>query len=107
VQNGATWLNAFDTVLPQKYARHGFKPVARLKFDEQFARSEWGDEAVDQFMKATEDFNGGQPDLVFMVYDPNFVDQVPTGVGGDLVGSYDEAIKLVERAKARASKSKK
>lgn len=107
VQNGATWLNAFDTVLPQKYARHGFKPVARLKFDEKFARAEWGDEAVDQFMKATKDFNGGQPDLVFMVYDPNFVDQVPTGVGGDLVDSYDEAMKLVERAKARASKSKK
>ena len=107
VQNGATWLNAFDTVLPQKYARHGFKPVARLKFDEKFARAEWGDEAVDQFIKATGDFNGGQPDLVFMVYDPNFSDLPPTGVGGDLVGSYDEAMKLVERAKARASKSKK
>lgn len=104
VQNGAKWLNAFDTVLPGKYARFGFKPVARLKFDEDFARSEWGDEAVDTFMQQTSMFNQGKPDLVFMVFDPNFSDTVANNVGGKIVKDYDAGIKAVQQAIDRLEK---
>jgi len=103
VQNGATWLNAFDTVLPGKYGRHGFKPVARLPFDEQMARAEWGDAAVDEFMRDTKRFNNGRPDLVFMVYDPDFADKVPNRIGGRLAKSYDDAMRIVERSKTEVA----
>jgi hypothetical protein len=104
VANGARWLNAFDTVLPNKYGRFGFKPIARLKFDEGFARSDWGDEAVDKFMENTSAFNGGKPDLVFMVYDPTFEGVVGNSVGGQLVDDYDKAVSLVEREIEKLSK---
>lgn len=103
-QNGAKWLNAFDTVLPQKYARFGFKPVARLKFDEGFARSEWGDEAVDTFMANAGDFNDGKPDLVFMVFDPKFKGTVANNVGGKIVTDYDAGMKAVNQAISRQGK---
>ena len=104
VANGARWLNAFDTVLPNKYGRFGFKPVARLKFDEGFARSDWGDKAVDEFMENTSAYNGGKPDLVFMVYDPAFEGVVGNSVGGKLVDDYDKAVDLVDREIARLGK---
>ena len=104
VSNGARWLNAFDTVLPQKYARFGFKPVARLKFDEDFARSDWGDEAVDAFMQSVKGFQSGKPDLVFMVYDPAFKDTVANNVGGKLVDDWDKAMEIVDKEKAKLSK---
>ena len=107
VANGARWLNAFDTVLPNKYGRFGFKPVARLKFDEDFARSDWGDEAVDQFMQNTSAFNNGKPDLVFMVYDPTFEGVVGNNVGGQLVDDYDKAVNIVEREIERLSKKER
>lgn len=105
LQNGAKWLNAFDTVLPQKYARFGFKPVARIKFDENFVRGEWGDEAVDQFMEVNQHFNAGKPDLVFMVFDPNFTNTVANNVGGKIVDSWDKAETIVGQAIARLEKN--
>lgn len=107
VANGARWLNAFDTVLPNKYGRFGFKPIARLKFDEGFARSDWGDKAVDEFMENTSAFNNGKPDLVFMVYDPTFEGVVGNSVGGQLVDDYDKAVDLVEREIERLSKKER
>ena len=105
LQNGAKWLNAFDTVLPGKYSRFGFKPVARIKFDENFVRGEWGDEAVDEFMQVNSHFNGGKPDLVFMVFDPNFKNTVANNVGGKIVDSYEKGLRAVEQAIARMEKN--
>jgi len=105
LQNGAKWLNAFDTVLPQKYARFGFKPVARIKFDEDFVREEWGDQAVDEFMQVNQHFNSGKPDLVFMVFDPNFTNTVANNVGGKIVDNYDKGLKAVDQAIARMEKN--
>ena len=106
VQNGAKWLMAFDTVLPQKYARFGFKPVARLPFSEDVARSDWGDEATDAFMKKTADYNSGKPDAVFMVYDPDFTDTVANNVGGQITDDWDKAMSLVNKAVARTDKKR-
>lgn len=101
VQNGAKWLMAFDTVLPQKYARFGFKPVARLPFNEEIARSDMGDEAAEAFMSEAKAFNNGRPDVVFMVYDPNFTDTVANNVGGQITDDFDKAMTLVDRAISR------
>ena len=104
VQNGAKWLNAYDTVLPGKYAKFGFKPVARLRFDENILKNDIGEKDAEEFMKTLKGFNNGKPDLVFMVFDPNFSDTVANNVGGRFAKDYDEAMKFVQQAIDRLEK---
>lgn len=65
VQQGARKLDAFDTQLMAIYTEAGFKPVARMKWNEEYMPEGWDKETF-----AT--FNKGEPDVVAMVYDPNF-----------------------------------
>lgn len=60
---GGRRLDAFDTVLPKIYSQSGFRAVARLPFNDQYAPEGWDRE----HFKA---FNGGRPDVVFMAHDP-------------------------------------
>lgn len=89
---GATWLNAFDTALTGLYGSNGYRPVSRLPFSEDFARSDWGDEAVDAFMRANRSYNGGRPDLVFMARDP----ARQSAAGGLLFDDWDAAVGALE-----------
>ena len=59
IRNGGKWLNGFDTVLPTIYRKYGFKTVARLAFNREFAPEGWN---YDLFRK----YNEGKPDVVFM-----------------------------------------
>jgi hypothetical protein len=78
---GGRRLDAFDTYLPSIYSRSGFKPVARLPFDDQYAPEGWDYEH-------NQGFNGGRPDVVFMVHDP----ENASHVGGKPVATYDEGV---------------
>lgn len=58
---GAKKADAFNTVLPGIYADYGFEPVARLPWDDSQAPPDWD--------KTTyQDYNNGEPDVVFLVY---------------------------------------
>ena len=59
IRNGGKWLNGFDTVLPTIYKKYGFKTVARLAFNCEFAPSDWN-------YNLFEKYNNGKPDVVFM-----------------------------------------
>jgi hypothetical protein len=96
-ENGGTWLNAYDTALPQMYSRAGFKPVARLRFSKEYAPPSW------DYEKLKKTIGTGEPDVVFMVYDPNFTGKVTRGVGGKTFQDYDEAVAYT---KAQAEKLK-
>jgi len=105
-QEGGTYLNAYDTVLPDFYSRSGFKPVARIKWNDEFAPSDWN--YNDPIMKK---FNNARPDIVFMAYDPKFRETVKNGLGGrTFTGSdaYEQAqahtLKEVEKLKSKANK---
>ncbi len=88
-ERGGTKLDAFDTALPGLYSLNGFKVASRLPFDPNESPPDW-DSSV---YKA---FNNGQPDVVFMVFDPkNFS---PYRKEGQVASSYDEAIELQEEA---------
>ena len=63
VAEGGRKLDAFDTVLPKMYAANGFRAVARVAWNDEFAPADWDYETFKKF-------NGGRPDVVFMVYDP-------------------------------------
>ena len=76
---GARRLDCFNTILPDLYARHGFVPVAKLKFNREFAPYDWDydffsgkqitGKRKDGSDKYSINFNDGEPDIIFMVYD--------------------------------------
>jgi site-specific DNA-cytosine methylase len=96
VAAGGRKLDAFETILPEFYAAHGFRAVARLTWDDSQAPAGW-DKAA--FAK----FNNGEPDVVFMVYDPAHTGRhsLRDGVRLKGEGSYDRAV----RAQAREMKA--
>jgi hypothetical protein len=87
VQQGGRKLDAFDTVLPELYSKNGFRAASRLAWDESQKPAGWDKETF----KA---FNGGQPDVVFMVYDPGHVNAsgLYKKTDGIRVNSYDDAV---------------
>jgi hypothetical protein len=87
---GGRKLDAFDTILPDFYAVHGFKGTSRLAWNDEIAMADmpsWDKQAFAEF-------NGGEPDVVFMAYDPDHMggydqDTTPLMEGDD---AYDEAV---------------
>ena len=77
VQEGGRKLDAFDTALPQLYSKLGFRISARTAWNDEFAPPEWDKELFKQY-------NNGEPDVVFMHYDPQ-----STEVYEQLAGTYD------------------
>lgn len=63
VQEGGRRLDAFATVLPEIYHANGFKVVGRMKWNEDYKPDNWN-------KKTFAKFNGGEPDVVYMSYDP-------------------------------------
>lgn len=98
VAAGGSKLDAFETILPSFYAAHGFKVVSRLKWDDSQAPSNW-DKAT--FGK----FNGGEPDVVFMVYDPKSFDMHEQGKTGKVAESYDAAVEMQSTSQKRLAAS--
>ena len=63
IQEGGRKLDAFDTILPHLYAQNGMTVASRLKFSENQKPDNWD---YDTFSA----FNGGSPDVVMMVFNP-------------------------------------
>ena len=86
VEAGGLKLDAFDTMLPGIYETVGFKPVARVPWNDEFAPPGWSKETFAEF-------NNGEPDVVLFVYDPNYfggvnMDDVP------VFNDYDAAVQI-------------
>ena len=64
VAQGGRKLDAFDIHLPAIYSHSKFRVVARTPWDDSQAPPKWSK----SFWK---DYNNGEPDVVFMVYDPD------------------------------------
>lgn len=82
-----------DGYLPKLYAKHGFRPVARVEFNREFAPEGWPYNYL------------GEPDVVLMVRDPRGVTGLPE-IGDDYYAqeasipevSYEEALRLQREA---------
>ena len=81
---GGRRLDAFDTVLPSIYSVSGFRAIARMRWNDDYAPDDWSKETF----KA---FNNGEPDVVFMAYDPNR-DGVYEPDEGEYTDDYDDAV---------------
>ena len=98
VSQGGRRLDAFDTVLPAFYAPHGFRVVSRLNWDESQKPDGWD---KDVFAK----FNNGEPDVVFMVYDPTYFSAYQRSDGA-VAASYDDAVNAQQTAVADVAAGK-
>ena len=58
IKLGARFTDAYDTFLPEYYAKFGFKPYKRIKFNPEFAESGWQDTIL-----------SSKPDIVVMYWD--------------------------------------
>jgi hypothetical protein len=88
VQAGGKKLDAFDTYLPKIYESVGFRPVARLPWNDEFAPDNWDKNTF-------KDHNNGEPDIVFFVHDPDYfggAKDVP------VVKEYADAVALQDKA---------
>ena len=88
VQAGGKKLDAFDTYLPDIYETVGFRPVARVPWNDEFAPETWNKETFAAY-------NNGEPDIVFFVHDPDYFGgetNVPT------VEEYADAVALQDEA---------
>jgi len=88
VQEGGRKLDAFDTVLPDLYFNNGFQVTSRMKWNDDYVPDGWNKETF-------KDFNNGEPDVVFMAYEPSN-NKRPTNQTGKLVDDYDEAVNIQE-----------
>lgn len=64
-QEGGTKLDAFDTVLPELYGINGFREVAREPWNEKYRPEGWD-------KKVFSIYNNGEPDVVYMEFDPSY-----------------------------------
>lgn len=96
IEEGGRRLDCFDTLLPVLYANRGFRAVARIPFDDDYRPPDWN-------YVTFKGFNGGRPDVVFMVYDPEHA-QSYANTDGVRAANWDAAAALqkaaVERLKA-------
>ncbi len=90
VQEGGRRLDAFDTVLPDLYAVHGFRIAARMKWNDDYAPAGWD-------KKTFSKYNKGEPDVVFMAYDSAYYG-APKNSDGVTTDSWDEAAAAQQKA---------
>ena len=98
VELGGRRLDAFDTKLPQLYARNGFRPVARVRWNDEFAPTVEGGSARDWDKADYERYNNGEPDVVFMVYEPDRLWSEYNPEEGEYVEEYDQGVELQKAA---------
>lgn len=77
-EGGGRQLDCFDIYLTKIYETHGFKPVAKMKWDDEYIPEGWKAKARMLRKENFKDYNNGEPALtagrrhvVFMAYDPN------------------------------------
>lgn len=96
VARGGRRLDGFDTFLPGLYAKNGFRAVARLPFDPEYAPTRTGGAGADWDYQEMSEWNDGRPDVVFMVYDPDNANADTDNV----VADYDAGIAAQDAALA-------
>jgi hypothetical protein len=96
VQEGGRKLDCFDTVLPDFYFNNGFQIASRLKWSEDQKPPDWNKETFSKF-------NDGEPDVVFMAYEPTNNSR-PTNETGVLAQDYDQATEAQAQAVQQSPK---
>ena len=87
IEEGGIYADLFDTTLPHIYQDLGFKTVSRVKWDDNYAPDNWDKSAFQMF-------NNGEPDLLFMLHDPEYFGTYAESDGRD-VKDYDKGMQSI------------
>lgn len=98
IKEGGKKLDCFDIYLPDLYSRVGFKAIARNNWVEKYKPNGWNKELFAPY-------NNGEPDVVFMVYDPTNITEYNRGDGkliksGDVDADYGLGMQAQDEALA-------
>lgn len=96
VQMGGRHMDCFDTVLPRLYSHMGFRAVSRCAWNEKYKPTGWNNK-VKKFL---EEYNNGEPDVVFLVYDPNYNSLYRSGEGV-MAADYGAASEIARQEMAK------
>ena len=91
VEEGGRRIDAYRTVMPTVLGKAGFRPVARVAFNPEFATDIWDYNKFKQFQN-------GKPDLVFFAYDPAFKGDGQEEAAKTPLVEYQEALNLQQKA---------
>jgi Large polyvalent protein associated domain 38 len=96
VEQGGRRIDAYRTVMPTVLGKAGFRPVARVEFNPEFATDIWDYNKFKQFQN-------GKPDLVFFAYDPTFKGDGQEEAAKAPLVEYQEALDLQQQGLKRYS----
>ena len=68
---GGRQLDCFDIYLTKIYEAHGFKPVAKMKWNDEYIPEGWNKENFKNYNNGEPALTAGRRHVVFMAYDPN------------------------------------
>ena len=71
ISQGGRQLDCFDVYLVEIYEAHGFKPVAKMKWNDEYIPEGWNKENFKDYNNGEPALTAGRRHVVFMVYDPN------------------------------------
>lgn len=93
IAEGGRKCDCFDTALPYMYGDLGMRVASREPWDERWKPEGWSKQKFAAF-------NNGEPDVLYMVYDPNYFDQYQPGDGRylkDSVGAQDRWVEKLNK----------
>ena len=70
-EGGGRQLDCFDIYLTKIYEAHGFKPVAKMKWNDEYIPEGWNKENFKDYNNGEPALTAGRRHVVFMAYDPN------------------------------------
>lgn len=71
ISQGGRQLDCFDIYLTKIYETHGFKPVAKMKWNDEYIPEGWNKENFKDYNNGEPALTAGRRHVVFMAYDPN------------------------------------
>jgi hypothetical protein len=89
IKVGGRFMDAYATELEKIYVKNGFRPVARLKFNEEYAPEGWD---------APGSALASKPDVVFFAYDPDGKYKIGDG---EYMTDYDAAYEMAKNFDAK------
>ena len=71
ISQGGRQLDCFDIYLTKIYEAHGFKPVAKMKWNDEYIPEGWNKDNFKDYNNGEPALTAGRRHVVFMAYDPN------------------------------------
>ena len=104
ISQGGRQLDCFDIYLVEIYEAHGFKPVAKMKWDDEYIPEGWNKDNFKDYNNGEPALTAGRRHVVFMVYDPNNDIEKKHEAGEDTMAEIEKKRGYTYKRKTREEK---